>query len=34
MKGAVSVWCPKIIADQNGEFLVAEETVRSKVCEK
>ena len=28
-KATFSVWCPKFIEDQDGEYLVAEETVRS-----
>ena len=30
-KATVSVWCPKFIKDQDGEYLVSEETVRSEV---
>ncbi len=30
-KATVSVWCPKFINDQDGEHLVSEETVKSKV---
>ena len=30
-EATVSVWCPKFIEDKDGEYLVAEETVRSEV---
>lgn len=30
-RATVSVWCPKFIKDQDGEYLVSEETVRSEV---
>ena len=30
-KATISVWCPRFIKDQDGEYLVSEETVRSEV---